>query len=80
MERAILLQVDQTAAKHSRFLEFERHPTELANFIIKKKVTLRDFHSSLVNDHPFQNAVVEPIVAVRHVSSTHGKPTPFMCG
>ena len=26
------------------------------------------------------DAVVEPIVAVRHVSSTYGKPTPFRGG
>jgi IS605 OrfB family transposase len=34
--------------------------------------------SGLVNDHLLPNAVVEPIVAVRHISSTYGKPTPFM--
>ncbi len=36
--------------------------------------------SGLVNDHLLPCAVVEPIVAVRHVSSTYGKPTPFMGG
>jgi IS605 OrfB family transposase len=36
--------------------------------------------SGLVNDHLLPDAVVEPIVAVRHVSSTYGKPTPFMGG
>ena len=36
--------------------------------------------SGLVNDHLLPDAVVEPIVAVRHISSTYGKPTPFRGG
>ena len=36
--------------------------------------------SGLVNDHLLPNAVVEPIVAVRHISSTYGKPTIFNGG
>ena len=46
MERTILLQINPTTAKHGRLLEFERKATELANFIISKKVTLYEFHNS----------------------------------
>ena len=46
MERAILLQINPTTAKRVRLLEFERKATELANFIIGKKVSLYEFHNS----------------------------------
>jgi IS605 OrfB family transposase len=60
------------------------------NIAIKSLLKRKDFinhkpfqifnRSGLVNDHLLPGAVVEPIVAVRHTSSTYGKPTPFMGG
>ncbi len=88
MERAILLQVNPTTAKYRRLLEFERKATELANFIISKKVTLYEFHNSALyheckDSTGFNTQVVTAIsriavktkgVAIKHITVKFNVP------